>query len=259
MNLTAKMLLEPSQIVAFATTLILAMTSRSRCKFALWLRQRHLHQLPAPHVHPLHHRPALDAVARAVPLHGGRDVPDAVGDAREGEAAGGVAGGAAQGRDVERVVAIELHRGQAGGAGAARVVAEDRRHAGAGIGVVGDEVGGLAGAGVGRVARLHGCDAAHRVGAGLARPLDLRGRDRLRQRAGRRRREGLVKLGAAGGRQGSGQGSGKGGGEAEAASGGLHGRGCLQALEDGSRGEKASRQRRLPACVPLVVRLGSGP
>lgn len=47
-------------------------------------------------------------MAGAVPLHGGRDVPDAVGHAREGGAAGGVAGGAAQRRDVERVVAVEL-------------------------------------------------------------------------------------------------------------------------------------------------------
>ena len=164
-------------------------------------RQRHLHQLPAAHVHPLHHRAALGAVARAVPLHGGRDVPDAVGDAREGEAAGGVAGGAAQGRDVERVVAVELHRSQAGGAGAARVVAEDRRHAGAGIGAVGHQVGGLAAAGVGRAARLHGRDAAHRVGAALPRPVDLGGLDRRRQRAGLRR-EGLLELGAAGQRQG---------------------------------------------------------
>lgn len=156
-------------------------------------------------------------MAGAVPLHGGRDVPDAVGDAREGEAAGGVAGGAAQGRDVEWVVALELHRRQAGGAGAARIVAEDRRHAGAGIGAVGDEVGGLAGAGVDGVARLHGRHAAHRVGAALLRPLDLRGRDRLRQRAGRRRGQRLVDLGAAGG--------GDGGSEAEDEGGVLHGRG----------------------------------
>lgn len=166
------------------------------------LRQRHLHQLPAAHVHPLHHRAALGAVARAVPLHAGRDVPDAVGDAREGEAAGGVAGGAAQGRDVERVVAVELDRALGRGAGAARVVAEDRRHAGAGIGAVGHEVGGLAPAGVGGVARLHGRDAAHRVGAAPARPVDLGGLDRLRQRAGRRRGHRLVELGAAGERQG---------------------------------------------------------
>ena len=180
-------------------------------------RQRHLHQLPAPHVHPLHHRAALGAVARAVPLHGGRDVPNAVGDAREGEAAGGVAGGAAQGRDVERVVAVELHRALGRGARAARVVAEDRRHAGAGIGAVGHEVGGLAGAGVGRVARLHGRDAAHRVAAAPLGPFDLGGLDRLRQRAGRQRGHRLIELGAAGGCES--------GGEAGDEGGGLHGRG----------------------------------
>lgn len=190
------------------------------------LRQCHLHQLPAPHVHPLHHRAALGAVARAVPLHGGRDVPDAVGDAREGEAAGGVAGGAAQGRDVERVVALELHRAEARGAGAARVVAEDRRHAGAGIGAVGHQVGGLAAAGVGGAAGLHGRDAAHRVAAAPPRPVDLRGLDRLRQGAGLPRREDLVELGAAGG----GQGSGQDGGEAEDVGGGLHGRGWLRGV-----------------------------
>lgn len=48
------------------------------------LGKRHLHQLLAPHFHPLHHRAALDTVARTVPLHASRDVPDAVGTRGKG-------------------------------------------------------------------------------------------------------------------------------------------------------------------------------